>query len=325
MKQRLRQGKLNLSNRRKTPPEPEYGDWRKALSNPAEAEHLEPKPVKLSLKELVAMRTEVYQSVTTSQWMAEAQANSGWEEIHGLRRVLRLVVAYFVMLPLSISLLFALLVQLHQCSPSLGNLLTAGFWLSAPVWFSLMGSIIFVVCIMTGVMTQLLVLLYVLGHELTHAIAALMCGGRVHSLRVTKEGGYVETDADNVFIALAPYFVPIWMLCWLGGVWLVNWCCPFASFEAWFYGGFGFWCTFHVYWTIWILPREQPDMLSNGIVFSTLMIFIMNMLVCVGVLRCFGLLSLTSFGVTLYQCALAIGFTVFYLLCRCAEMLLSCM
>ena len=56
---------------------------------------------------------------------------------------------------------------------------------------------------------------------------------------------YVETDADRLFIALSPYFVPLWMLCWLGGVFVLNYFWPFEAYEAWFYGGLGFWWVFH--------------------------------------------------------------------------------
>lgn len=304
MKQRLRQGKLDLSNRRDKLPEREHGDWRKALANPAEAEHLKPKPVKIPLKELVTMRAECYQIGSTAEWMADARENAGWEKIHGARRVWRLILSYLVMLPISVALLFALLVQLYEHSPAVDSLENISFWLSEPVWFSLMGLLVFAVLIAASVATPVLVWVYVLGHELTHAITALLCGGKVHDISVDAEGGYVETDADNVFIALSPYFLPLWMLCWLGGLWAVHWCYPFEPYLPWFYAGFGFWSAFHVYWTIWILPREQPDMLSNGIVFSTLLILIMNVLVCIGVLSVFDVISLQEYGLTLWRCTL---------------------
>ncbi|MBR4592645.1 MAG: site-2 protease family protein, partial [Elusimicrobiaceae bacterium] len=49
---------------------------------------------------------------------------------------------------------------------------------------------------------------YVLVHEMTHALAALLCGSRVKDFSVKKESGYVKLDKANMFIMLAPYFIP---------------------------------------------------------------------------------------------------------------------
>jgi len=47
---------------------------------------------------------------------------------------------------------------------------------------------------------------YVLGHELTHALWALLMGARVGGLKVGKSGGQVRTSKTNWAITLAPYF-----------------------------------------------------------------------------------------------------------------------
>ena len=55
-------------------------------------------------------------------------------------------------------------------------------------------------------------LLYVFGHELTHAIWTWLMGGKVSQFRVSRVGGYVVTDTNNFWISLAPYFFPIYSI-----------------------------------------------------------------------------------------------------------------
>jgi len=54
--------------------------------------------------------------------------------------------------------------------------------------------------------------LYVLGHETAHAIATLLCGGRVASFSVSRRGGAITGTKSNFFIALFPYFFPTYTL-----------------------------------------------------------------------------------------------------------------
>ena len=135
------------------------------------------------------------------------------------------------------------------------------------------------------------------------AIAALMCFGKVESLSVDIDGGYVDTDKDNLFVSLAPYFVPLWMLLWLGVFFISNLVAPFETYLQWFYAGFGFWWAFHVYWTLWVIPREQPDLLENGVVISFLIITITNIIALLLILRCFGVISLRGYWQDLQYCA----------------------
>src|SRR5436190_23144549 len=57
---------------------------------------------------------------------------------------------------------------------------------------------------------------YVLGHELTHALWALMMGARVSGLKVRKTGGQVKTSKTNWLITLAPYFFPFYAVLFVG-------------------------------------------------------------------------------------------------------------
>lgn len=294
---RKRQGKLNLSPRKRRLPESEHGDWRVPLEHPEEVEHYVNPP--LTMWRRMHLRVEYLQSAETAEWLRAAEADEGWEPIHGWPKLLRRMLAVGVLLPLSVVMVFALLVQLYHAAPTMESFT---FWLSEPVWFSLMGAMVMAALKFSVIADNLLVYAYVLGHELTHAIAAKMCGGHLQAISIDRDGGYVETDADNLFIALSPYFVPLWMLCWLGVLWLAHWIYPFDAFAPWFYAGFGFWWAFHLYWTVWIIPREQPDMLSNGVMFSLLLVLLMNIVALLAVLWSFGVLSLSGYWADLQFC-----------------------
>ena len=93
------------------------------------------------------------------------------------------------------------------------------------------------------------------------------------------------------------------MLVWLSCFFIANWLVPFEDFEAWFYAGFGFWWVFHLYWTLWVIPREQPDLLENGVVFSFMIIMLTNIAALLLVLRCFGVISLRGYAQDFQACA----------------------
>lgn len=280
----------------------EHGDWRVPLEHPEEVEHYY--NPSLSTWRRLYLQAEYLQQADTRQWLRAAEEEGYGESPERWRRVLHRVIAYALLLPLSVVMVFALLVQLYHDAPMLSE---RSFWLSEPVWFSVMGALLWVILRASLLMEGLLVYVYVLGHELTHALSALLCGGRLHGMRVGMNGGYLETDADNWFIALSPYFVPLWMLCWLGVLWVVNAVLPFEAYAPWFYAGFGFWWAFHLYWTVWIIPREQPDMLSYGLFLSMLVILLANIAVLLVVLRCFGALSLRGYWADFCTCAQEIG------------------
>ncbi len=291
--------KLQMDNRRRrrhAAPFPEFGDWRMPLERPAEAEHLPTLP--LSLWRRVRLRAEFWQETSLEPPVIPI---SGWP------RAIRLALSLFLLLPLLVVMVFALLVQLYDAAPAMGQ---TSFWLSEPVWFSLVGVAGFISLMVAKFAEPLLIYIYVLGHESTHAVAAILSFGKINAFKFDMDGGYVETDADNVFIALSPYFVPFWMLVWMFALWLGHLCFPFEAYEPWFYGGFGFWWAFHLYWTLWVIPREQPDMLENGLLFSMLVILLMNIGVLLGILWCFGVITPESYRGAFVQCAQNIADTL---------------
>ena len=122
---------------------------------------------------------------------------------------------------------------------------------------------------------------YVLGHEFTHALATMVCGGRVKGMKVTGEGGHVYVTKYNFFVTLAPYFVPLYAVLVfaffaLGRVFL-GWDTPWA--WGIFHWALGLAYSFHVLLTVEILRTRQPDITSQGRCFSAVIILLGNTLV----------------------------------------------
>ncbi len=120
---------------------------------------------------------------------------------------------------------------------------------------------------------------YVLGHELTHAMWALMMGGRVGRLKVGKNGGHVMLSKTNFIITLAPYFFPFYSFLviaayYLAGIWL-----EVDPYTSWWLGAVGFTWAFHVTFTLNMLAERQPDIQEHGRIFSYAVIYLMNVLV----------------------------------------------
>lgn len=220
-----------------------------------------------------------------------------------LKQAFRCFIGLFILLPLSVVMIYALMQQLYHSGSVVGDI---SFWQSVPVWYTILGILVFATLKGFGLVDAILMFLYVAGHELTHALTAMMCFGKVEHVCVDLDGGYVDTDTDNLFVSLSPYFVPLWMLVWMAVFYVVNLIWPFDAYMAWFCAGFGFWWAFHIYWTLWILPREQPDLLENGVVLSFMIIMVANVLSLLVILRCFGVVSLRGYGQDFVNCAVEI-------------------
>ncbi|MCW5554304.1 MAG: hypothetical protein KIS67_19360 [Verrucomicrobiae bacterium] len=121
--------------------------------------------------------------------------------------------------------------------------------------------------------------LYVVGHELTHALWVWLFGGRVKKLRATAQGGHVIVSKTNFLIALAPYFFPFYAVIVVAvfatGHLLWNW----HAYLAWFHLLLGAAYAFHLTLTCQILGLEQSDITSQGYLFSAVVIFLGNVMV----------------------------------------------
>jgi hypothetical protein len=121
--------------------------------------------------------------------------------------------------------------------------------------------------------------LYVVGHELTHAIWVWLFGGKVKKFKATSKGGHVVVSKNNFLIALAPYFFPIYavllVLVFLAGHLVWNW----SALTPWFHLLLGAAYAFHVTLTAHVLRTRQSDISGQGYVFSAVVIFLGNVLV----------------------------------------------
>lgn len=119
--------------------------------------------------------------------------------------------------------------------------------------------------------------IYVLGHELTHALSAWMCGARVQSFKVSGRGGEVRLSRSNAFIALSPYFLPIYSILWSLVMAGVHWRWGAAWWVLPLYqAGLGLTYGFHVTMTAVILRIRQPDLVGEGFLFSGSLIWLGN-------------------------------------------------
>jgi hypothetical protein len=122
-------------------------------------------------------------------------------------------------------------------------------------------------------------LVYVFGHELTHAMWVWICGGRVKKFKVTSKGGHVVITKSNFLIALAPYFFPLYAVLVIAlfvvGHLVFNW----GYYLPWFHFFVGAAYAFHVTLTWHILQTRQSDITDQGYLFSGVVIWLGNILV----------------------------------------------
>lgn len=128
---------------------------------------------------------------------------------------------------------------------------------------------------------------YVLGHELTHALAAWALGANVYGIKVSETGGHVDLSRSNAFIALAPYCVPLYVCLVALGYRLALWARPGFGGEALFLGLMGAALAFHLLLT-WdaLTQASQPDLkAAGGALFSWSVIAAVNGVVVLGLLK----------------------------------------
>ncbi|MGC6459004.1 MAG: hypothetical protein ACON4R_11620 [Akkermansiaceae bacterium] len=151
-------------------------------------------------------------------------------------------------------------------------------WYSTNLVCFVAGALLMLSWFVLGIANDQLLYLYVLGHEMTHAMFVYVCGGRISAIHFSTEGGYVMTNKSNILIALSPYFIPFWsaVLISLHG---------FISLWADIPGGgliltglIGFTWTFHIVWTVWMIPKDQPDLKENGTFLSLMLIIFANLI-----------------------------------------------
>jgi hypothetical protein len=121
--------------------------------------------------------------------------------------------------------------------------------------------------------------MYVLGHELTHALWTWAFGGRVKKFKASSKGGHVVVTKNNFVIALAPYFFPLYAVMVVGiyacGGLVFGW----GKYVVWFHLLLGATYAFHLTLTWHVLKSQQTDITDQGYLFSGVVIFLGNMTV----------------------------------------------
>ena len=123
--------------------------------------------------------------------------------------------------------------------------------------------------------------IYIWGHEIVHVLATWLCGGRVTSFHVSKDGGRVTTTKTNLFIVLSPYFVPIHTILFVLIYWGLSQFFDLGRFSKEFIFFIGFTMSFHIFMTIEVMKMRQPDMMKAGYIFSALFVYLCNLSVVI--------------------------------------------
>ncbi len=149
-------------------------------------------------------------------------------------------------------------------------------WVNEEFWYFGLGIVLWAITFF-GLPRPLVV--YVFGHELTHALWVWVMGGRVSRFHVSRAGGHIVSDKHNFWIALAPYFFPIYSIVVIGlyGAGALFW--NMEPYNRLLYALIGATWAFHVSFTLWMIPKGQTDLTYYGTFFSLVIIYIMNLAV----------------------------------------------
>ena len=149
------------------------------------------------------------------------------------------------------------------------------FWTTDEFYFFALGAVVWTIAFF-GLPRPLMV--YVFGHELTHALWVYLQGGRVSDFKVGRHGGYIIADRRDFLVSLAPYFFPIYSLAVIGVYAGIAWFYPDAWFyRRWMFAALGVTWGFHLSFTCWMIPKQQTDLLLHGTFFSLVVIYLANL------------------------------------------------
>ena len=150
-------------------------------------------------------------------------------------------------------------------------------WLAGnPAWFA--GGFVAYLCVQALFWRPLF--FYVMGHELTHALAAVLHGGQADDLRVSTKGGMVKVNVSNFLVNLAPYFFPIYTAA-AALIYLI----AADPYKPYLVALIGFTLAFHFALTLYSLKQHQSDITEVGWLFALPFIACINVIITAGVLR----------------------------------------
>jgi hypothetical protein len=148
-------------------------------------------------------------------------------------------------------------------------------WAAEEFWFFSLGALLWLIAFF-GLPRP--VILYVFGHELTHALWVWLMGGRVSRFRVGRDGGHIIASRTNFWIALAPYFFPLYSILALVLYGALSLFYNLQASGRWLYAVIGLTWAFHLTFTLWMIPKKQTDLSDHGTFFSLVIIYLMNVL-----------------------------------------------
>src|SRR5947208_11037366 len=151
---------------------------------------------------------------------------------------------------------------------------TQRLWAGEEFWFFSLGAVLWLIAFL-GLPRP--IVLYVFGHELTHALWVLLMGGRVSRFRVNRDGGHVVTNRNNFWIALAPYFFPLYSILAIAIYGALSLFLNMQPYGRLLYAVIGATWTFHFTFTCWMIPKNQTDLIDQGTFFSLVVIYLMNL------------------------------------------------
>jgi hypothetical protein len=152
---------------------------------------------------------------------------------------------------------------------------THRLWADEEFWFFSLGAVLWLIAFF-GLPRP--IVLYVFGHELTHALWVLVMGGRVSRFRVGPDGGHVVTNRNNFWIALAPYFFPLYSILAIAAYGVLSFFLNMQPYGRLLYAVIGATWAFHFTFTCWMIPKNQTDLSDQGTFFSLVIIYLMNLL-----------------------------------------------
>jgi hypothetical protein len=152
---------------------------------------------------------------------------------------------------------------------------TQRLWAGEEFWFFSLGAVLWLIAF-AGLPRPIVI--YVFGHELTHALWVLLMGGRVSRFRVGRDGGHVVTDRNNFWIALAPYFFPLYSILAIATYGVLSLFLDMQPYGRLLYAVIGATWAFHFTFTCWMIPKNQTDLSDQGTFFSLVVIYLMNLI-----------------------------------------------
>ena len=114
--------------------------------------------------------------------------------------------------------------------------------------------------------------LYVLGHELMHAVTTLFSGGKVMGINVSSKQGSVQTTTPNYLIPAYTVFIAVLYF-------ILSFFIDVSKYLPQFIFFTGFTLMFHLAYTAQSIKEKQPDLIKAGYLFSITFIYIVNIVI----------------------------------------------